>query len=173
MKLRRDDWISLAIAVVLPQLAGGLGAIPTASSIPTWYKTLNKPSWNPPGWLFGPVWTLLYLLMGVASWLVWHRSRQEKPAEAVLALPQETEEKTALALYGAQLALNSLWSIIFFGFHNIGGALAEIAALWALIVATTARFYRLRPAAGLLLLPYLAWTTFAAALNATIWRLNR
>jgi translocator protein len=181
-KLKRNDWIGLAIALLLPQVAGGLGAIATASAIPTWYRTLNKPSWNPPGWLFGPVWTALYLMMGAASWLIWRKGRERRavqpasaadPAGAPLALPEDPHERSALGLYGAQLILNTLWSIIFFGMHSISGGLAEIAALWALIVATAVRFYQLRPAAGWLMAPYLAWVTFASVLNATLWRLNR
>jgi translocator protein len=171
--MKRRDWISLGVAVAIPQVAGGLGAIATVSSVPTWYQTIKKPSWNPPGRVFGPVWTILYLLMGVASWLIWRRSREEQPAEGALGLPAKPEARSALGFYGAQLVLNTLWSIIFFGLRDIGGALAEISVLWALILATTVRFYRLRPAAGLLLIPYLAWSTFATVLNAAIWRLNR
>jgi benzodiazapine receptor len=186
MKLKRNDWISLAMAVLLPQLAGGLGALATASSVNTWYRGLKKPAWNPPGWLFGPVWTVLYLLMGFASWLIW-RQGTERATELVtgtaesanngtgprLALPQEPETRQALALYAGQLALNTLWSLIFFGVRSLGGALAEIGTLWALIVLTAVRFFRLKPAAGWLLIPYLAWSTFAAVLNGAIWRLNR
>jgi translocator protein len=173
VKLERRDWISLALALLIPQLAGGLGAVATASSVPTWYRTIRKPSWNPPSWVFGPVWTMLYLLMGFASWLVWRRSREERRTDSPLAPPEDPEEREALVLYGAQLAFNSLWSVIFFGLRSIGGALAEIVLLWGLILATVLRFYRLRPAAGLLLLPYLAWSSFATVLNAAIWRLNR
>jgi translocator protein len=186
MKLKRNDWISLAIALLLPQLAGGLGAVATASSVNSWYRTLKKPAWNPPSWLFGPVWTVLYLLMGFASWLIWREGSQRAGEAAVLvtspapdgagpdlALPADPETRQALALYGGQLALNTVWSLIFFGLRSLGGALAEIVALWTAIALTAARFYRLKPAAGWLLVPYLAWSTFAAVLNGTVWRLNR
>ena len=186
MKLKRNDWISLAIALLLPQLAGGLGAVATASSVNSWYRTLKKPSWNPPGWVFGPVWTVLYLLMGFASWLIW-REGSQRTAEATtaanqpgdnaagpkLAVPEEPETRQALAFYGGQLALNTVWSLLFFGLRSLGGALAEIVALWTAIAFTVARFYRLKPVAGWLLVPYLAWSTFAAVLNGTVWRLNR
>jgi benzodiazapine receptor len=182
VKMKRNDWIGLGIALLIPQVAGGLGAIATASSIPTWYQTIKKPSWNPPSWIFGPVWTTLYLLMGIASWLIWRQGRERKvrqtaaaeaPAGIPLALPEDPQERGALGLYGAQLFLNSLWSIIFFGMKSIGGGLAEIVLLWGLIAATVARFFRLRPTAGWLMVPYLAWATFASVLNATVWRLNR
>src|SRR5450756_2339261 len=124
MKLKRNDWISLAIAVLVPQLAGGLGALATASSVNTWYRKLKKPSWNPPSRLFGPVWTVLYLLMGVASWLIWRQGSQRSAESALaaadaaegaagprLALPEESETRQALALYCGQLALNTIWSL--------------------------------------------------------------
>ena len=149
MKLKRNDWISLAIALLLPQLAGGLGAAATASSVNTWYRTLKKPAWNPPGWIFGPVWTILYLMMGFASWLIWREGSQraaaapDRPVEdtagAKLAIPEEPEIRQALAFYGGQLALNTLWSLLFFGLRSLGGALAEIVALWTAIALTAAR----------------------------------
>jgi translocator protein len=161
MSTRNHKWLSLLAALVIPQIAGGVGAVATASSVATWYQKLKKPAWNPPGWLFGPVWTLLYLAMGFASWLVWQRGREE-----------DRPVRGELGLYGAQLGLNLLWSVLFFGRRRVDWALAEIGLLWAAILATLARFYRVRPAAGLLLLPYQLWTTFAAVLNAAVWRLN-
>ncbi len=156
---------ALVLALIIPQIVGGLGAVATASSVSTWYQGLHKPRWTPPGWLFGPVWTLLYLAMGAASWLVWRR-RREAGRPATLEL----------GLYGSQLGLNLLWSILFFGRRRLDWALAEIGLLWAATprgVATLATFYRAEPLAGLLLVPYQLWTTFAAALNAAVWRLNR
>ncbi len=161
MELKRDDIKSLAAAVVIPQAAGGIGAVATASSVKTWYQTIKKPAWNPPAWVFGPVWTSLYLMMGLASWLVWKEPRKNGDKQA------------ALAWYGAQLGLNTLWSLIFFGGRRIGLAALEIGLLWSAIAGAAVRFYRIRPLAGLLLVPYLLWTTFAAVLNATVWRLNR
>lgn len=153
--------IALVIAIAAPLIVGGLSSISTVSSIPTWYRTLNKPSWNPPDWVFGPAWTLLYILMGIAAWLVW-RVGWDKPAV-----------RTALAVFAAQLVLNGLWSVLFFGLRSPGIALAEIVVLWCLIVATAVLFFRLDTRAGLLLMPYLAWVTFASGLNLSIWSLNR
>jgi translocator protein len=121
-----------------------------------WYASLEKPSWNPPAWIFGPVWTLLYTLMAVAAWLVWKREGWGSP----------------MWLYLVQLSLNAAWTPVFFGAHAPGWALLVIAALWVAIVATTFSFFRVRKAAGLLFAPYLAWVTFAAFLNFTLWRLN-
>ena len=124
-----------------------------------WYRALDKPAWTPPGWVFGPAWTLLYLSMGVAAWLVW---RERLGQRALLPL----------ALFGAQLVLNGLWSWLFFGLRRPDLALADIVALWLAIAATIVAFWGVRPVAGALLLPYLAWVTFATALNADIWRRN-
>lgn len=161
INLKSDEWKALAAAIAIPQISGGLGAISTVANVKTWYRTLRKPSWNPPSWLFGPVWIVLYLMMGVASWLVW-RERDRDP-----------EAHDALKLYGVQLALNAIWTPLFFSLHRIGLAAVEIVVLWGAILATIARFYRVLPAAGLLLVPYHLWTTFASVLNVTIWRLNR
>lgn len=121
-----------------------------------WYAALQKPSWNPPSWLFGPVWTLLYLLMSVAAWLVWKRVGFTRP----------------LTLYFVQLALNAAWTPIFFGAHALVPALIVIAALWIAILATLLSFRKVNAAAGWLFVPYLAWVTFAMTLNFTLWKLN-
>lgn len=125
-----------------------------------WYAGLEKPSWNPPAWVFAPVWTALYALMAVAGWLVWRQ-----PGRLTL-------RRLALGAFAVQLVLNGAWSWLFFGLHRPGLALAEIVVLWLAIVATTLLFWRVRPLAGGLLLPYLAWVSFAVALNAALWRLN-
>lgn len=161
MSGRSQGFLGLVAAIGVPLLIGVIGAIPTASAIPTWYRSLKKPSWNPPARVFGPVWTLLYTMMGSAVWLVWRRG------------PEREDVRTAVGLFGGQLVLNGLWSPIFFGLRNPGLALADIVPLWGLLAATVAQFFRVRPVAGLLLLPYLAWTSFAMTLNAEIWRLNR
>ncbi len=122
-----------------------------------WYAALRKPAWNPPAWLFAPVWTMLYAMMAVAAWLVW----------------RETGVSREVGLFVLQLVLNALWSWLFFGLHRPGLALADIVALWLAILATHVAFDHVRPLAAWLLLPYLAWVTFAAALNAALWRLNR
>ena len=154
---RQAAWLVGFIALTFA--AAALGSAATAISVEGWYQTLNKPTFNPPDWVFGPVWTLLYLLMSIAAWLVWRRE----------GLPAA---RMPLALFGVQLTLNVLWSVIFFGLRQPGLAFAEIIALWLSIVATTAAFAPRSPLAALLMVPYLAWTSFAAILNAAIWRLN-
>lgn len=148
--------LSLAVWIVISLTAGMIGSrfMPGA-----WYESIAKPSWTPPDLVFGPVWTLLYILMGVAAWIVWRSGA-------------ETGRLAPLSVFIFQLALNALWSYIFFGLHKPGAAFAEILALWAMILATLVLFWRVRPAAGFLLIPYLAWVTFASALNYQIWRLN-
>ena len=149
----------ICLAVVL--LAGGIGSLATTKAIPTWYKGLNKPSFNPPDWLFGPAWTTLYLLMAVAAFLVW---KHGLGAAGV---------KLALAVFLIQLVLNTLWSILFFGLRSPLLGLVDIIVLWLAILATIVLFFRVSIPAGVLLLPYIAWVTFAAVLNAAILRLNR
>jgi len=151
----------LIVAVLLPLAIGGLGAVFTMDAVRTWYPTLVRPSFAPPSWLFGPVWTALYIMMGVASWLVW-REGFARPAVRV-----------ALALYAVQLVLNLAWSWIFFGQRQTLAALVEIVVLLAFIVVTALRFGAVSRTAGLLMLPYAAGTTFATALNAGFWWLNR
>jgi benzodiazapine receptor len=152
-------WLSLVFWIALCLGVGAVGGRWTAPEIGAWYRTLRKPFFNPPNWIFGPVWTLLYLLMAVAAWLV----SQSAPS---------TLRSAALGLFLAQLALNLAWSWIFFRRHALGGALAEVLLLWLAIGATTLVFARVAPAAGWLLLPYWGWTSFASLLNAAIWRLN-
>ena len=139
--------------------AAGLGAAATATSVGGWYQTLAKPSWNPPDWLFGPVWSVLYFLMAVAAWLVWRRGGW-------------SASQSALTWFGIQLALNVLWSVVFFGMQQPGFAFAEIVALWISIIATCSAFQAKSRTAALLLVPYLAWTSFAVILNFAIWRMN-
>ena len=150
----------LLAAVLLCELAGVAGAAPTARGLATWYPTLRKPVFNPPGWVFGPVWTTLYALMGLALDLAAHAGG---PARA---------QRLARACFGLQLGLNALWAPLFFGRRAPGAAFAEIVALWLAIVLTVVAFARLSRVAALALLPYLAWVSFAAALNGAIWRLN-
>lgn len=155
----RTRGIGFILFILICLGAGGLGAIATTPEIDSWYKTIEKPSWNPPGYVFGPVWTTLYAMMGVAAWSVW------KPQGFTAgAIP--------LTLFGLQLVLNVAWSWIFFGAHQPGWAFAEIVVLWLAIVATTVTFFRCSKLAGWLMVPYLAWVSFASLLNFTIWRLN-
>ena len=155
----RTRWIGLALFLAVCLAAGGLGAIATTPEIEGWYKTIAKPSWNPPGYVFGPVWTTLYIMMAIAAWLVW------KPAGfKAAAVP--------LSLFAGQLLLNIAWSWIFFGAHQPGWAFAEIVILWLAIAATTVVFFRHSQIAGWLLVPYLVWVSFASVLNFAIWRMN-
>jgi translocator protein len=152
-------WIGLVVFIAVCLGAGSLGAIATTPEIDGWYRALAKPDWNPPDSVFGPVWTTLFVLMGIAAWLVW------KPAGFKAA-------EIPLTLFGVQLVLNVAWSWIFFGMHQPGWAFVEIVILWLAIAATTWAFFRRSPLAGWLLVPYLAWVSFAAVLNFAIWRLN-
>jgi benzodiazapine receptor len=146
----------LAGWIILCFVAPALGAF----SMPdAWYASLHKPSWNPPAWVFGPVWTLLYTMMAVSAWLVWRRGG--------FAL-----QRGALSLFLAQLALNAAWTPLFFGLHLPGLAFVDIALLWLGIVATIAAFRRVHRGAAWLLVPYLLWVSFASVLNFTLWRMN-
>jgi benzodiazapine receptor len=152
--------IGLVVSIGTCFVAAAVGSAFTTAAIPEWYATLSKPTWTPPNWLFAPVWSLLYLSMGVSAWLVWRRA-----GLAAAAVP--------LALFVLQLVLNALWSVLFFGLHSPGSAFAEIVLLWAAILATLVAFWRCVPVAGILIAPYLLWVSFAAALNFSIWRMNR
>ncbi len=154
-----SQWSALPVFILVCFAVAGLGSLFTNPEIAGWYETLGKPSWTPPNWLFGPAWTLLYLSMAVAGWLVW-RERGE------------TSVTVPLTIFAVQLALNLLWSILFFGQHRTGLAFVEIIFLWAAILATIIVFWRVSSLAGALLVPYLLWVSFAAALNYAVWRLN-
>jgi translocator protein len=149
----------LVISVILIVGLGSLGGIFTVSEIPTWYAGLNKPFFNPPNWLFGPVWTILYLLMGISLYLIWK-------------LPGSEERTRALWLFAIQFVLNFFWSIIFFKYHLLGWAFAEIMAMWMFILLTILQFKQLSNWAAYLMIPYLLWVSFASILNASIWWLN-
>lgn len=148
--------VALALGCLILGSAGGLF---TAPEITGWYQTLKKPAWNPPNWLFGPVWTLLYLMMGIAAGQVWNH--------------HSAYRTRALQLFGLQFFLNLLWSFWFFNRHQIGVALVEIILLWVLIVLTIHSFYKVRRSAAMLLIPYLLWVTFAAFLNGAFYLLNQ
>ncbi|HEY7132555.1 MAG TPA: TspO/MBR family protein, partial [Candidatus Limnocylindrales bacterium] len=149
-----------AAIVATPLVVGAVGGLQTANAVRTWYRTLDRPAWNPPDRVFGPVWTALYATMGVSCRLV-VRSPTTRERRAL-----------ALALFATQLALNFGWSWIFFVRHALGPAVLEILALWVAIALTIAAFARVRGSAGALLLPYLAWVTFASVLTVSIWRRN-
>ncbi|MBT3304435.1 tryptophan-rich sensory protein [Candidatus Woesearchaeota archaeon] len=146
----------LIISLVLPFIASAIGGLFTVSSVSTWYVDLVKPSFNPPSWLFGPVWTILYLLMGIALYLVWTKKFN----------------KQAFTLFGIQLVLNALWSILFFGLKQPLLAFIEIIILWVMILVTIIYFYKINKNSAYLLIPYLLWVSFAAILNLAIFILN-
>lgn len=154
----RQQAVALVACLAVAFATGAIGSIAsiTASSF---YATLDRPSWAPPAGVFGPVWTVLYVTIGVAMWLVW----REGPG---------TARRTAAGWWLAQLAANALWSWLFFGWHLGAWAFAEVLLLWALIVATLVAFARVRPLAAWLLLPYLSWVTFASALTWSVWQRN-
>jgi len=147
-------------AIAISQAAGIIGSIFTVSAIQTWYTDLIKPVFNPPNWLFAPVWTILYFLMGIAAYLIWKEGLNKK------------EVRLALGLFLIQLMLNALWSMIFFGLQNPSWAFAEIIILWLAILATLMSFIRISKTAAWLLSPYFLWVNFAAYLNCAIWLLN-
>lgn len=147
------------LSILIAQSAGFIGSIFTAESVNSWYNTLNKPIWNPPSWVFGPIWIILYTLMGIAAYLVWQNKEKQ-------------EIKIGLYLYSIQLGLNTLWSFIFFGMRDPKLALLEIIILFIFIVGTTIAFFKVNKKAGYLMLPYIAWVAFASLLNCAIFRLN-
>jgi tryptophan-rich sensory protein len=155
----RREWPALAVFLLICFGIAGLGGAFTSAGLGPWYDSLRKPEWNPPKWVFGPVWTLLYALMAVAAWHVWRR-RESPPAQV------------GLRLFAVQLVLNLGWTIVFFWFRSPGWAFLEILVLWGAIAATLASFWRVRRTAGLLMVPYLLWVTFAMILNATISSMN-
>lgn len=156
----KGDWVKLGITIIGSQMAGGIGAVFTTAAIPTWYATLVKPALAPPNWIFGPVWTLLFVLMGVAAFFIWQHGTGRK------------EVRIALGIFLVQLLLNTLWSILFFGFQNPAAAFAEIILLWLTILATIIYFAKISKPAAWLLVPYIVWVSFASYLNYAIWQLN-
>lgn len=154
----RQALVLLAILAVC-LATGAIGSAVTSTSVTTWYQQLHKPSFNPPDWIFAPVWTVLYIAMAVSAWNVWR-------------LHGLQDARMAMSLFAIQMTLNLAWSIIFFGMRQIGLALVEIMLLFAAIVATTLAFWRLDGVAALLFVPYVAWVGFATLLNFAIWRLN-
>lgn len=155
-----SNFLKLIISLVLCQLAGLLGTIFTSDSITTWYAALNKPSFNPPDWIFGPVWIILYILMGISLFIIWKEDLKNR------------EVKAAFVIFMIQLIFNAAWSLIFFGAESISGGLIVIIILWVLILITIIRFMKISRTAGIMLLPYLLWVSFATVLNFYILKLN-
>ncbi len=146
--------------VLLCEVLGSIGTIFTSPNIPTWYAGLQKPTFTPPSWVFGPAWTLLFVLLGVGLYLVWREARRGRPA------------RLALGVFLAQFLLNILWSLLFFGLRSPLAGLLDIIPLWIAILATILVWWRLSRPAALVLVPYLLWVSFATALNTAIWHLN-
>ena len=155
-KTWRDKWMLLFFIVLAMAIGSASGGYFSAGD---WYDQVNKPFFNPPDWIFAPVWTLLFLIMGFAAWLVWRA-------------PVSLFRERALIWWGVQLALNVTWSALFFGLHRTGWAMAELALLWLAILMTLLYSWRVNRLAGMLYIPYLAWVSFAWILNVAIWRLN-
>jgi benzodiazapine receptor len=164
--MKINNTFKLISAIAVSELAGIIGSVFTTPSIDGWYAGLVKPTLNPPAWVFGPVWTTLYALMGIAAFLIWS-------SYAKATADKKKGIKIALTLFGTQLVLNTLWSIIFFGLHSPGGALIEIMFLWLAILATIIAFAKISKPAAWLLVPYIAWVSFASYLNFMIWMLNQ
>jgi len=152
------NWFKLITSIIICQLAGIIGSFFTAKSVSNWYLTLNKPSFNPPGWVFAPVWTLLFLLMGISLYLLWQKGFKRS--------------KSALYAFTGQYILNIAWSFCFFYLQNPLAGFIEIIILWIFIILTIISFYKIKPLASYLLFPYLAWVSFAALLNFMLYYLN-
>jgi len=157
--MNKSQILKLIVSIALPLGLGAIAGMFTADAIPDWYQTLNRPSFNPPNWLFGPVWTTLYLIMGVSLFLIWNQNASK-------------ERNRAISVFLIQQALNFGWSFIFFYFNMIGLALIEIILLWISIFIMLVMFYKIKPVAAYINIPYLCWVTFATVLNAAYYFLN-
>lgn len=157
---RSRDILKLVVSILACQCAGLIGSIFTMPAIPTWYETSAKPSFTPPSWLFAPAWVTLYILMGVAAFLIWRKGLDIRNVES------------ALIIFLVQLVLNALWSAIFFGAKSLIGGAVVIVLLWIAILFTILRFFKISAAAGGLLIPYILWVSFASVLNISILALN-
>lgn len=158
--MNKSQIFKLLASLALPLCLGAIAGLFTAEAVPEWYETLNRPSFNPPNWLFGPVWTTLYMLLGISLFLIWKQSASK-------------ERNLAIFVFLLQQALNFGWSFIFFYFNMIGFALIEIILLWISIIVMLVLFYKIKPMAAYINIPYLIWVTFAAILNASYYILNR
>lgn len=154
------NWVKLVISIAMPVAVGAIAGLFTRPEIDGWYQTINKPSWQPPNWVFGPVWTALYIMMGIALYLVWRSNVEAKIKRA------------AIVLWVVQLVFNFFWSYIFFRQHQIDWALGEIIVLWLFILFTIFAFAKINKTAAWLLVPYISWVTFASILTYTIYQLN-
>ena len=158
--MKANQIIKGVASLLLPLTVGGIAGIFTAEAIPGWYASLNQPSFNPPNWVFGPVWTMLYIILGFSLFLIWK-------------LPSGKERNQAILIFMMQLLLNFGWSFFFFYFKMIGLALIDIVALWIMIIVMLVQFYKLKPVAAYINIPYLLWVTFATVLNVAYFFLNQ
>ena len=157
--MNKSQFYKLLVSILLPLALGAIAGMFTSQAIPEWYATLIRPSFNPPNWIFGPVWTTLYILMGISLFLIWKQDVSK-------------QRNVAILVFLIQLLLNFGWSFIFFYFNMIGFALVEIVLLWSSIIITLILFYKIKPMASYINIPYLLWVTFAAVLNASYYLLN-
>ena len=155
-----QNWLKLVISIAAPLTVGFTSSLFNETGEGSWYRSIQKPDWNPPDWIFAPVWTTLYIMMGIALFLVWKRKEQ-------------AQRNTAILWFIVQLAMNFFWTFIFFGKHEIAGALVEIIALWLAILITILLFARINKLAAWLMVLYISWVSFAVLLNFAIWQLNR
>ena len=158
LMIKIKSWSKLVISIFIAQSAGLIGTFFTIGAIPTWYAFLNKPTFSPPNWLFGPVWTILYTMIGISFYLIW--------------INYKKNNSWAIKFFIFHLLLNSMWSIIFFGLKNLSLALIEIVILWSSILYMIKNFYKINKLSSFLLIPYLLWVSFASILNLSIWMLN-
>jgi tryptophan-rich sensory protein len=158
--MKANQIAKLIASILLPLGIGGIAGIFTSEAIPGWYATLHQPSFNPPNWVFGPVWTTLYIIMGISLFLIWK-------------LPASKQRNQAILIFMVQLLFNFCWSFFFFYFKMIGLALIDISVLWIMIIFMLVRFYVIKPVAAYINIPYLLWVTFATALNMAYFFLNR
>jgi len=183
MKINFNKIIKLCLSIILCEFAGVIGSVFTTSSIGSWYKNLEKPVFNPPSWIFAPVWSALFLLMGIAFYLAWEAEwkfkneikffKKIKLFSVVKGFLDKFSDKTkTISIFYIQLVLNILWSVAFFGMHNVGLAFVGLLLLWLAIALTAVAFYRISKTAGYLFYPYLVWVAFAGFLNFSIWILN-
>lgn len=161
MRKIKTNWTKLGISLGVCLGAGGLGSVATRQALLTWYPQLIKPTFNPPNWIFPPVWTTLFLLMGYAAYLVWQKKERVPGVN------------NALSVFALQLAINTSWSFVFFKFQSLVGGLLVIVVLWSMIVLTIRKFAPISKTASVLLIPYLLWVSFAGVLNFALWRLNK
>ena len=157
--MKKNDFFKLIASILLPLTIGAIAGIFTSKAIPAWYDSLNRPSFNPPNWLFGPVWTALYIIMGISFFLIWKQDKSK-------------ERNLAIFVFLLQLMLNFFWSFIFFYFNRIGLALVEIILLWLSIIVMLKQFYKIKPMASYINIPYLLWVSFASMLNLSYYLLN-